>query len=326
MVILDLDKYELSDRAGSYGGKAGFKDSIYFDNSYWIVKYPKSTKGMNVEDLSYSTAPLSEYIGSHIYKILGFPVHDTLLGYRNGKIVVACRDFCKVEGSLREVRTIKNLANPVLADLLERSFSETDDGATNLEEILLHLKHNDILSKVDGIYERFWECIVVDALINNNDRNNGNWGILKEDGKYVIAPIYDNGASFSNKVPDTKIRKYLSDDKMIEASALNTICSYGKDGKKYTVRYLFGLGYKDLNMALERLYPIIVKKFDEIKIMIYDIPEEYNGLYVCSPERKKFYIKSMECRIEKILLPTLQAYRNEISPSKSLMKNDDMVR
>ena len=43
----------------------------------------------------YTTAPLSEYIGSHIYEILGYDVHCTILGYRNHKLVVGCKDFAE---------------------------------------------------------------------------------------------------------------------------------------------------------------------------------------------------------------------------------------
>ena len=50
-----------------------------------------------VTGLSYVTSPLSEYIGSQIYKILGYEVHETILvvcfdGKRE-KIVCACKDF-----------------------------------------------------------------------------------------------------------------------------------------------------------------------------------------------------------------------------------------
>lgn len=45
-----------------------------------MVKYPKSTKLMNVDGMSYTTSPLSEYIGSQIYKILGYDVHETIQG------------------------------------------------------------------------------------------------------------------------------------------------------------------------------------------------------------------------------------------------------
>ena len=47
--------------------------------------------------LSYVTSPLSEYIGSQIYKILGYDVYDTILGVcfdgKKEKIVCACKDF-----------------------------------------------------------------------------------------------------------------------------------------------------------------------------------------------------------------------------------------
>lgn len=302
--IVDLSNAVLSDRAGSYGGMAGFKDGIIYNNDYWIIKYPKSTAEMNVEDASYTTSPLSEYIGSHIYEILGYDVHETLLGFRNNKIVVACRDFCKQEGSLREIRTVKNLANPFLADLLERNFSETGSShCVNLEELIVHMKYNDILLHVPGIEERFWDCVVIDALINNNDRNNGNWGILKEDGKYVMAPIYDNGASFANKTSDTKLAGFLSSGERLKASALNTITGYGIEGKNFTIRKLFDLGYEELNKATLKLTPLIQGKFGEIEEMIYAIPEEYRGEYVCSDVRKKYYIESMRCRLENIFVP-----------------------
>ena len=49
--------------------------------------------------LSYVTSPLSEYIGSHIYQILGYDVHETILGVcfeeKRYKVVYACKDFIK---------------------------------------------------------------------------------------------------------------------------------------------------------------------------------------------------------------------------------------
>lgn len=56
----------------SYGGHGGSKRGIIIDNEKWFLKYPKSTKSMGVQGMSYSTTPLSEYIGSHIYKMLGW--------------------------------------------------------------------------------------------------------------------------------------------------------------------------------------------------------------------------------------------------------------
>ena len=53
--IMNLDKYENNERNGMYGGKAGDKEGITIDGEYWIVKYPKSTKGMKGELDSYTT-------------------------------------------------------------------------------------------------------------------------------------------------------------------------------------------------------------------------------------------------------------------------------
>ncbi|MDO4396775.1 MAG: CtkA family protein, partial [Clostridia bacterium] len=200
ITIRNLDNYELSNRNGMYGGNAGSKDGILIDGEYWIVKYPKSTKflsGDKRELGSYSTAPLSEFIGSNIYAILGYDVHETILGYRNNKIVVACKDFCESENVfLREFRTIKNIYNKDVESMIEEHLSSTSSSnSLEIEELRIHLKYNPILSKIEGITERFWDCVVVDAFIANNDRNNGNWGLLVENNEYKLAPIFDNGAS-----------------------------------------------------------------------------------------------------------------------------------
>ena len=34
----------------------------------------------------------------------------------------------------------------------------------------------------------------MDALLGNFDRHGANWGFIKEDNKYTIAPIFDNGS------------------------------------------------------------------------------------------------------------------------------------
>lgn len=77
----------------SYGGHAGSKKGVIINSEKWFLKYPKSTKNMDVIGLSYSTSPLSEYLGSHIYELLGIDTHETKLGYANNKIVVDVKTF-----------------------------------------------------------------------------------------------------------------------------------------------------------------------------------------------------------------------------------------
>ena len=91
-----------------YGGHSGSKKGIIFNNERWFLKYPKSTKSMEVKNLSYTTAPLSEYLGSSIYKLLGFDVHETKLGYANDKIIVLCKDFLDKNEVILDYNAIKN--------------------------------------------------------------------------------------------------------------------------------------------------------------------------------------------------------------------------
>ena len=231
--IMNLDKYENNERNGMYGGKAGDKEGITIDGEYWIVKYPKSTKGMKGELDSYTTSPLSEYIGSHIYQILGIEAHDTILGTRNNKLVVACKDFCVSEGSLREIRTLKNVYNKVLAEKLEQSISSTSSSHfIDIEDVFLHLQFNPVLNKIPDVESRFWEQFLVDMLINNNDRNNGNWGVLYENEKYKLAPVFDNGASFSNKTPERKLVRMSVDREYLQQSINSNMSIYRINGHR----------------------------------------------------------------------------------------------
>ena len=77
--------------------------------------------------------------------------------------------------------------------------------------MLLHIDYNDILNSVKGLKERFWDCVVVDALINNNDRNDENWGILRCNGRDRLAPIFGNGTSFSDNLSENMIEDYMNE-------------------------------------------------------------------------------------------------------------------
>lgn len=59
---------------------------------YTVLKEDVLREKIKVE-ISYTTSPLSEYIGSYIYESIGIPVHVTKLGIKDGKVVVAYKDF-----------------------------------------------------------------------------------------------------------------------------------------------------------------------------------------------------------------------------------------
>lgn len=321
MEIHNLNACNISERNGMYGGMAGLKEGLIWKDEFWLVKYPKTTRGMDVKGLSYTTSPLSEYIGSQIYSILGYDTHKTALGERNGKIVVACKDFCKNVGDLREIRTLRNIYNNELAEILEKEVHESSSSHTvDLEELLIHLDNNPVLSKVDGLKERFWDCAIIDGIIKNNDRNNGNWGLLYEGKNYRIAPIFDNGAAFSNKLSDEKITIILSDENMMKNNATNVVTTYAFKGKQVNLKALLELDIFELKKAILRVTSLLKDKIAEINEMITDIPNEHNHLPICSEVRKTFYISGMEMRIRGLLIPAYEKVHDDLG-EHSIGKN-----
>lgn len=334
MEIIDLDDCKLSIKNGTYSGAAGSKDGILYRGEEWMVKYPKNIKGLErTGEASYSTAPLSEFIGSHVFEILGYDVHETLLGKRHGKIVVACKDFTGQDKRLLEIRSIKNYANEDLADRLDRSMSSTgSEHYVDLEELLLHLKYNDILTKIPGIEDRFWEQAVIDIFINNNDRNNGNWGILRDyQGDDTLAPIFDNGACLQTKISEDKIKEQISDEKisLTRQNAINTQTAYAINDHELSSQKFLMLAkeYPALERSIKKVVPLIEDKMPQICDFIYSIPETYidieGRIYnVCSKERKELYVIQMQARQDLLLMPVYQEITNK-TPQKQQREFDD---
>ena len=274
-MIIELDEIKMSNRA--YGGHAGSKLGIILNDERWFLKFPKSTKGMNRVEISYTTTPLSEYIGSHIYEILGYDVHKTELGIFDDTLVVLCKDFETSGKRFFEYREIQNHYNKELRKALDASISSSDPEihGTNLETAMIHLKHNPVLLGIPATEERFWQCVVVDGLINNNDRNSGNWGVLLDETneRSTLAPIYDNGASFSNKLSDRQMKAILDDEERFIASSLNISSGYSYDGKIISFRELIDeFDIEELNEAIKTVVPVIEDKMDDIIAFIQDIP------------------------------------------------------
>lgn len=309
MELYNLDKCALSDRNGTYGGNSGDKEGILIGDEHWIIKYPKKAKKLqDVKDMSYTSSPVSEYIGSHVYEILGYPVHRTVLGIRNNHVVVACKDLCDDSHRLIEFRQLKNTYNKTLNEKLDMSMTSSgSEHFVNLEEIMIHLKYNPSLQNVRGLKERFWDCVVIDGLINNNDRNNGNWGILRGKDGDTISPVFDNGASFSPNVPEPKILNKLKSSEALEQGACGIITAYSIDGERNAMfREIIELDIPELKESVRRIIPVVKEHIPEINSMIDEIPESVGNFSVISADRKSVYKKEFLVRLENILEPSFE--------------------
>ena len=311
MTIYDFNNVELSGRM--YGGLSGSKLGIILDNEYWILKFPKNTKNFDNVDIFYTTSSLSEYLGSHIYESIGIDVHKTILGIKDKKLVVACRDFKQKGEVLYEFREIKNEYVKDLEEKLESS--TTSNYGIDINEIMLIMDNNPTFIKNPELRKRFWVMFLIDAFIGNNDRNNGNWGILYNEVSNTsrIAPVYDNGASFSSKLSDYKISNIMNnDDSFINSVYLSRVCSFYEFDKKINpLKYIEKMDNLELNEVIIEIVPKI--NLDKIHEIIYELPNNINDIEVISEIKKEFYYKSLEYRYNNILLPI---YNKLISKNK----------
>lgn len=297
MEIKNYDNCQVNTRM--YGGMSGSKLGVIDNGENYLLKYAGNLKERNLKniELSYSNSPVSEYIGSHVYEMVGLPVHRTYLGYRNERLVVACKDFRPDNAVHYMFSEIKTTMEP---EFINSHGSASDGTSGNLDEIIETMENHRILKDLPGVKERFWDMFVVDALIGNNDRNNGNWGILVYNDHIEMTPVYDNGNCLNNKWNDSQMTKVLTDEAELKKEAYNgRLCFHSTNGKKINpYHYIMKMENQNCNNAVERIVP----KIDLDKIN--NIVEDVHNAGLITDTAAKFYRMIMYERYTKVLEPT----------------------
>ena len=75
-----IDFSSLPTKKKAYGGKNGSKLSVVYSGELYMLKLP-SHFAKNPK-LSYENCMVSEYLGCHIFNLLGVKAQETLLGSR----------------------------------------------------------------------------------------------------------------------------------------------------------------------------------------------------------------------------------------------------
>lgn len=296
--VYDLDGCVLSNL--TYGGNAGSKLGIVFEGDFYMLKFPKNTRGMREMEISYTTSPMSEYLGSKIYEMVGVPVHDTKLGVYDGKLVVICKDIehekMQSIGRLSVFGNMQNVYNENTFD----SYSDSTD--TKINKCIDNIKHNYIIEKVGQtiVLERFWTMFIIDTLLNNNDRNNGNWGFLVN-GDVELAPVFDNGNSFSNKFSEAQMMDRMDRLDKTQCEVITSVFRDDEDKPILPFSFFKTQNVSELNATLKAVVPRI--KIEEICAMIDEVPTEHKGIKVLSDIEKAFIKESIKVRLENIIIP-----------------------
>ena len=321
MEITDVSK--IPQDLKMYGGMSCKKIAIVIDGIRYLMKFPGNLKSRNMKNivLSYSNGPVCEYIGSHIYDLLGIPVHETVLAKRNQKLVVLCKDFVGKGQELFEFSKIKVSFEPVL---INSDGEETDGQGSDLSETLLVLNHHPVFKGLQNVLDRFWDIFIVDAFIGNPDRNNGNWGVISDGDKVTMAPVYDNGNCLNDKWDEDKMKYFLSDKSLFEAEAYKgKVCYYtGKNGKKINPFNLIASGkYTGCTKALERIVSKI--ELGQIFRMIEEIPV-LTDIQVCYYEEilkaRAGYLADLSAKVSGKNYKVTAIAKNALKGNKKLTK------
>lgn len=279
-------------RKKAYAGANGNKIAVMYNGERYMLKFPANSK--HNSKISYTNSCISEYLGSHIFEIAEIPVQETLLGVytKNGKekIVVACKDFTGNNIILQDFASLKN----TLIDSGHSGYG------TELSEILDAIENQNAVDP-NALRERFWDMFIVDALIGNWDRHNGNWGFLynNQTDEVTIAPVYDCGSCLFPAADEMIMRTTLEDpatlNYRIYEVPVSTIHINNKKIKYFD--FISSLQNEECNKALRRIAP----KMDMKKVA--DLIEKTPFI---SELQKEFYFTVLSARKEKILDEPLQ--------------------
>lgn len=273
---MDYSRYQSS---GRYYTGAERKKGILIQGEPYIVKYAKNSP----QGITYSH--ISEYIGSHLFQMVGLEAQQTFLGTCDGNPVVVMKDFI---GEDEIFIPFNDVGDSTLEQSRER-YQYT------YHDIMQMLEENMKLTDVEGTIQHFWNMYLVDAWIGNFDRHGSNWGFLKKDNRYRMAPIYDNGSSlFPRLNTDMKLQKILDSEeemlKRVYTFPTSQILLQGKKSSYYEL--IDSLQYEECNEALMRMKP---------KIDLEKMEKIIDGVEEISALRKTFYKRMLYLRYEVMI-------------------------
>lgn len=272
----------------AYNGANGKKIAVEYEGSVWLLKFSPSAAGV-LNTLAYSNGCISEHIGSTVFQKLGIPAQETRLGvFVNGKtrMVCACRDFTVPDKRFYDFCAIKNS----VVD------SETCGTGTELTDVLETIEGQQFLDPYE-VLSWFWDVFVVDALLGNFDRHNGNWGFLVEPATnhVSLAPVFDNGSCLLPQADEQIMRTVLHDEAELNARIYtfpNSMLKLG--GRKINYHdFIAAKPYPGLKAALARLLPQIESL--DVSALIADVPQ-------LTDLQREFYTRYLSARREKLFL------------------------
>lgn len=272
----------------AYNGANGSKIAVLYQGDVYMLKFPPSGEGKPTA-LSYTNSCFSEHIASSIFNLLGIRAQETALGTYTvkgkTKTVCACKDFTGRGKHLFDFCSIKNT-------ILD---SDSNGSGTELDDIMDTIDKQQYVSP-PRLREHFWNVFIVDALLGNFDRHNGNWGVLYDENRNgaEIAPVYDCGSCLLPQADEKVMQEVLTSEAALNARVYQFPTSAIKlKGRKINYYdFLTGGSNSDCTRALMQMME---------RIDLKQIGEFICGVEGITELQKKFYLRYISARYELIL-------------------------
>lgn len=273
---MDFSRYAAS---GRYYSGVERKKGILIGGEAYIVKFAKDSP----EGMTFSH--VSEYLGSHLFAHAGLKTQKTMLGICDGHPVVVMKDFLEPGESFVPFNEIGDSSMEKDRERYQYSYAD----------IMTMLKENRKLTDVQETCGCFWEMYLIDAWIGNFDRHGANWGFVKRENKYRLAPVYDNGSSlFPRLNTDEKLKTVMDHaeemERRIYQFPASQILLHGKKSSYYEV--INSLAYEACNEALYRIHSRIDMEW---------VDGFVDNLTEVSSVRRQFYREMLRLRYEKLI-------------------------
>ena len=274
----------------AYNGANGKKIAVMYEGHQYMLKFPPSGQAKPTE-LSYTNSCFSEHIACNIFNMLQVAAQETMLGTYHvagkTKVVCACRDFTADGRQLFDFCSIKNT-------ILD---SDSNGTGTELSDILETIEKQQFLEP-GRLLAHFWDMFVIDALLGNFDRHNGNWGFLydPETKTTDIAPVYDCGSCLLPQADEEVMKSVLENEDALNQRIFRFPTSAIKiDGRKINYYdFLTKAENMDCNAAVKRIYERL--DMEQINHFIEEIP-------YADDLQKEFYKRYIRARAALILSP-----------------------
>ena len=260
------------------------KIGIQYKDENYIIKFRKNSP------FGKTYNHVSEYLGCHIFAMTGMDTQETWLGTYQGEEVVVMKDFTSADEIFVPFNDVGDSSLDQDKERFQYSYSDIMD----------MLESNRKLTAVKETADTFWDMFIMDAFLGNFDRHGSNWGFLKKQDKYRMAPIFDNGSClFPKLVSDEQCREVMESreemEKRVYQFPTSQIQLNGRKSSYYDV--IHSHAFKAYNKALER----VAQKIDLTSIFqcIHKVDE-------ISDTRKAFLEEMLKLRFEKLIKEPLE--------------------